>query len=323
MVRLIAMLDKLDLEAVKRTGERARSGLETLTKDFKEIVKNVRGAGVMLGFDVARADLRDALVERAFRRGLILLGAGERTLRFYPRFDMEPSSIDEAVSILRAALEDLVGVAGKDAREGGPPVKQRVGTLAIPLDTLDLVELTAANFDAYKLQIADVEKERYGESAQYPPDVLRAGQRPLLQFPVETLESTIANPRALGLAVRDRVSGRFVGYALGSALENHDEEGVASDPRFGENNTFYLQAMATLPTVQNSAEIENFLLESLRERAIAAGFEFLSTLIEDRLRESGPEWLRHAEVREQVDNYLRSGLRFLYLQTNLTTSVGA
>ena len=39
--------------------------------------------------------------------------------------------------------------------------------------------------------------------------------------------------------------------ALGSALENHDEEGVSSDPHFGENNTFYLHAMTTLPTVQN------------------------------------------------------------------------
>ena len=140
----------------------------------------------------------------------------------------------------------------------------------------------------YKLQILAVEQERYGAAAQYPPDVLRAGRRPLLQFPLETLEATMANPRAIGIALRDRVSGRFVGYALGSALENHDEEGVSSDPHFGENNTFYLQAMATLPTVQNAVELENHLLDALRERAIAAGFEFLSTLIEERLRETGP-----------------------------------
>src|SRR6267143_3189939 len=69
--------------------------------------------------------------------------------------------------------------------------------------------------------------------------------------------------------LRDRVSARLVGYALGSALENHDEEGVGSDPRFGENNTFYLHAMAVLPTVQNYVEIENHLLESLRTRALA------------------------------------------------------
>ena len=318
MVRLIALLDKLDLEQVRRTGERARIGLDAIAHDYSEIVKNVRGAGVMLGFDVQRADLCDALLDRAFRRGLVLLPAGERTLRFYPRYDTEPSAIDEALSILRLAIDDFVG--GRGAAEATPALKIRVGTLAIPLDTVELVELTPANFDTYKLQIADVEQERYGASAQYPPDVLRAGRRPLLQFPVETLETTMSNPRAIGIALRDRVSGRFVGYAIGSALENHDEEGVSLDPRVGENNTFYLQAMATLPTVQNSAELENYLLDGLRDRVMAAGFTFLSTLIEDRLRDTGPEWLRNAAVLSRIDNYLRSGVRFAYLQAALQPS---
>ncbi len=127
----------------------------------------------------------------------------------------------------------------------------------------------------------------------------------------------MANPRAIGVALRDRVSGRFVGYAIGSALENHDEEGVSIDPRVGENNTFYLQAMATLPTIQNSTELENHLLEALRERAITAEFTYLSTLIEDRMRETGPEWIREATVLSKFDNYLRSGLRFAYLQASL------
>src|SRR6202035_735369 len=87
MVRLLAVLDKLDLEQVRRSGERARGGVETLAAEYREILKNVRGAGVMLGFDVMRADLCEALRDRAFRRGLILLAAGERSLRFYPRFD--------------------------------------------------------------------------------------------------------------------------------------------------------------------------------------------------------------------------------------------
>jgi len=315
MLRLIALLDKLDLEQVRRTGERARSGLEALAREYPEILKNVRGAGAMLGFDVQRADLSDALLDRAFRRGLLLLPAGDRSVRFYPRYDTEPSAIDEALSIVRAAIDDLVG--GRVAADAAATVKTRVGTLAIPLDTVEVIDLTPANFDAYKLQILEVEQERYGPAVPYPPDVLRSGRRPLLQFPLVTLEATMANPRAIGVALRDRVSGRFVAYALGSALENHDEEGVASDPRFGENNTFYLQAIATLPTVQNALEIENHLLDVLRERAIAGTFAFLSTLIEDRVLETGPEWMRGATVLERIDNYLRSGVRFVYLQASL------
>jgi L-lysine 6-transaminase len=315
MVRLLALLDKLDLDQVRRTGDRARDGLEKLASQYGEILKNVRGAGVMLGFDVMRADWRDALRERAFRRGLVLLPAGDRVLRFYPRYDTEPSAIDEGLSILRLAIEDVLG--GHLIPEATTAVETRVGTLAIPLDTVEIVDLTAANFETYKFQISAVEQERYGSLANYSPGILRAERRPLLQLPLATLEATIGSPRAIGIALRDRVSARLVSYALGSALENHDEEGVALDPRFGENNTFYLHAMATLPSVQNSIEMENYLLEALRVRVMAADFDFLSTLIEDRLRETGPAWLRSAAILLRIDNYLGSGTRFAYLQAAL------
>jgi hypothetical protein len=263
----------------------------------------VRGAGVMLGFDVARPDVRDALLDRAFRRGLLLLPAGERSVRFYPRYDTEASTIDEALAILRRAVEDLVG-GHVEAGAGALP-RIRVGTVAIPLDTLETIDITGAGFAACEAEIEAVEHERYGATA------------PLLQLPMDTLRATSANSRAIGVALRDRVSGRTVGYALGSALEDHDEEGVSADPRLGENNTFYLQALATLPTVQNSVDLENRLLDVIRERAAAAGFEFVSMLVEDWLRETAPAWVREAPVLRHVDNYLASGVGFSYLQTPL------
>jgi L-lysine 6-transaminase len=315
MVRLLAQLNHLDLEQVRRTGDLARRGLEALARDYREIVVAVRGAGVMLAFDVVRADLREALLDRAFRRGLVLLPAGERTLRFYPRYDTAVTAIDDALTILRAAIEDFAG--GSAAPDPLAAPKIRVGVLDIPLETIDTLRLTPTEFEASKQQILTVEQERYGEAA-YPSDVLRAGRRPLVQFPLATLEATMANPRAIGIALRDRVSSRIVGYALGSALENHDEEGVGADPHYGDNNTFFLQALATQPAVRNSADLENHLLESIRDAAVAEGFVFLSTLIEDRVRLNGPAWLTDATVLERVENYLRSGIDFVYLQAAIT-----
>ena len=315
MVRLLAKLDQLDLEQVRRTGDAARHGLEALAREYREIVKSVRGAGVMLAFDVARADLREALLDRAFRRGLILLAAGERTVRFYPRYDTAPSALDDALAILRAAIEDFAG--GSAAPDPLAAPKIRVGSIDIPLETIETLTLTPADFEANKQQILVVEEERYGAAA-YPSDVLRAGRRPLVQFPLETLEATMANPRAIGIALRDRVSGRIVGYALGSALENHDEEGVSDDPHYGDNNSFFLQALAIQPAVRNAAELESHLLEAIGERAAAQGFLFLSTLIEDRVRQDGPPWFAGAPVLQRVDNYLRSGIEFVYLQADVT-----
>ena len=166
MVRLMALLDMLDLEQVRRTGERARAGLEALEREHREICRNVRGAGVMLAFDVIRADWCEALLDRAFRRGLILLPAGERTVRFYPRYDTEPAAIDEALSILRLAIDDLFARRdqGAPAEAAGTAVKTRVGTLAIPVETVESVDVTPANFEGCKRQILAVEQERYGSA---------------------------------------------------------------------------------------------------------------------------------------------------------------
>jgi 4-aminobutyrate aminotransferase-like enzyme len=316
MVRLLALLDKLDLGQVLRTGERARAGLTALAADYSEIMKNVRGAGVMLAFDVVRPDLCDALLDRTFRRGLILLPAGDRSVRLYPRYDCEPAAIDEAMGILRLSLQDLAG--GRTPAEPISAPKIRVGTLAIPLDTLEAVDLSASAFETWKSQVAQVEQESYGMSQDASETARREG-RPLLQYPVATLEATASNPRAIALGLRDRVSGRLLAYALGSALEDHDEEGIGSDPHLGENNTLYLQAMAVSPSVQNVLELENRLLDLVRDRAIDAGFQFMSTLIEARLKETGPAWFGRAEELHTFDNYLRSGVSFAYFQVPLTS----
>ena len=315
MLRLLAVLDRLDLAAVERTGQRARAGIEALARDYSGLLQNVRGAGVMLGFDVSRADWRDALRDRAFRLGLLMLPAGERTLRFYPRYDTEPYAIAEALAILRRAVEDLLRERAEPVLPGGP--EMRVGTLECPAEAIDVLDVSPGQFAELGPGIVAVEFERYGGVSNYPPDVLRAGRRPLLQFPAEMLQGTLSNPGALCVALRDRVSGRIVAYALGSALENHDEEGVGADPRLGERDTFYLQAMATLPSVKNHEELESLMLDRLRTRALAAGYAYISTLIEERFRGSGPAWFRDAQLVQSFPNYLRSGLGFVYLNAPL------
>ena len=315
MLRLLAVLDRLDLDEVERTGRQARAGIEALARDYSGLLQNVRGAGVMLGFDVSRADWRDALRDRAFRLGLLMLPAGERTLRFYPRYDTEPYAIAEALAILRRAVEDLLRERAEPVLPGGP--EMRVGTLECPAEAIDVLDVSPGQFAELGPGIVAVEFERYGGVSNYPPDVLRAGRRPLLQFPAEMLQGTLSNPGSLCVALRDRVSARIVAYALGSALENHDEEGVGADPRLGERDTFYLQAMATLPSVKNHVELESLMLDRLRTRALAAGYAYISTLIEERFRGVGPAWFRDAQLVQSFPNYLRSGLGFVYLNAPL------
>ena len=324
MVRLLALLDKLDLEQVRRTGERARAGLEALAREHREIRQErprrgrdaglrrpprglVRGAARprvparpdSAGRRRAQRPLLPALRHRAVRdRRGACDPAPRRSRTCSPTACRRPPRRNRRAPASRPAW----------ARWPSPSTRSRAWTSRRRPSRRPSVRFSRSNRNA---------TARRPPTRRRSPDTHTRTRRSPLQFTVETLEATMANPRAIGVAVRDRVSGRLVAYALGSALENHDEEGVSSDPHFGENNTFYLQAAATLPTVQNGAEIENFLLESLRERALAAGFEFLSTLIEERLLETGPPWLRDAIVIERIDNYLGSGSTFAYLQATL------
>jgi 4-aminobutyrate aminotransferase-like enzyme len=321
MLRLLGYLGRLDLEQVRRTGGLAREGLEQLARDYKDLLQGVRGCGCLLAFDVVRADWRDWLRDRAFRNGLILLPAGERTLRFYPRYDMEPSAIQEALALLRRAVTELVGAPAAEGVSVGP--KLRVGTIDVPPGTLQIIDLTGTATPELLLQVMAVEAERYGGLAAYPADVLKEGRRPLLQYPADTLEATLGHPRAVGVGLRDRVSGRLIAYALGSPLENHDEVMVRDDPRYGDNDTFFLQAMAVSPLLKNQAEVEGMILDALRARVEWLGFAAISTLIEAHVIETGPAWIRSAAVVETLDNYLQSGIPFVYLRAPLGAATPA
>jgi len=81
--------------------------------------------------------------------------------------------------------------------------------------------------------------------------------------------------------------------------------------------------MATLPSVRNGREVERHLLELMRERAAAQGFEYLSTLIEEDTRAAGRPWLAEGQVMKVVDNYLRSGVRFVYVRARIGGSGSA
>jgi hypothetical protein len=262
----------------------------------------------MLAIDVVRADWREWLRERAFRNGLILLPAGDRTLRFYPRYDMEASAIEEALAILRQSVSELIGAPAPVSVADGPEV--RPGAIDVPPGTLEVVDLNGPASKQLMPQVHELEDEQYGSSD---------GRRSFLQYPAETLEATLGHLRAVGVGLRDRVSGRLVAFAIGSPLENHDELGVRDDPNYGDNNAIYLQAMAIDPLLKNQAEVEGLVLDAFRARSEWLGFVSLSSLIESRVVAAGPAWLKAANVVETIENYMQSGDQFVYLRSSLVT----
>lgn len=77
-----------------------------------EVIGDVRGKGLMIGIEIVEdraskkpnKEMRDAIVDEAFKRGLLLLGAGDAALRLMPPLSVDRGECDEAMAILQDTL---------------------------------------------------------------------------------------------------------------------------------------------------------------------------------------------------------------------------
>src|SRR5450755_1631885 len=109
-VCIAAALATMDLietqykENARRMGDYLFKRMADWTNKFK-IVGDVRGRGLMIGVEIVRdqrtkekaADLRNAIVDSAFHKGLLILGAGSTTVRLSPPLMIDEEQADFAV----------------------------------------------------------------------------------------------------------------------------------------------------------------------------------------------------------------------------------
>ena len=90
------------------------SGLRALAGKHP-LIGDVRGRGLMVGVELVRdrqtkeraPKERDLAIDAAFRRGLLLLGAGKNTIRFSPPLVLTREQAETAVRIFDEALTDV------------------------------------------------------------------------------------------------------------------------------------------------------------------------------------------------------------------------
>ena len=76
------------------------------------VISDVRGLGLMIGVEFAKADgsdapdaqLRDRIMRTSFEKGLLLLSCGESTLRFCPPLIVKKDEADRALAIFDTAI---------------------------------------------------------------------------------------------------------------------------------------------------------------------------------------------------------------------------
>jgi 4-aminobutyrate aminotransferase len=107
------LLESRYIENARRMGEYLLGRLAGWRQEFPS-VGDVRGKGLMIGIELVKDkqtkepwhELREAVVERAFRKGLLVLGAGESTIRLCPPLVIDREQADFALTTLAESLRE-------------------------------------------------------------------------------------------------------------------------------------------------------------------------------------------------------------------------
>ena len=99
------MAEEKLVENAATVGARLLGGMDALAAEFPARVSNVRGKGLMCAIDLPDGRIRDAVKDRLFDQGAIILGCGVVGLRFRPPLDVTAAEVDEGLELLRKALK--------------------------------------------------------------------------------------------------------------------------------------------------------------------------------------------------------------------------
>ncbi len=112
----LATLDLIEgglMANARMLGDYIFSKIKDWPNRFK-IVGDVRGKGLMVGIEIVRdqrtkekaPDLRDKVVDSAFRKGLLTLGSGENSIRVSPPLIIDEEQADCAINILEECFRE-------------------------------------------------------------------------------------------------------------------------------------------------------------------------------------------------------------------------
>jgi L-lysine 6-transaminase len=96
--------DKLVKNSAKQ-GAYILKQLEKLALNRK--ITNIRGRGLQCAFDLPTTKDRDGLIKKALENNLLLIGAGEKSIRLRPSLIIEKYHIDEAMGIIDKTMKAM------------------------------------------------------------------------------------------------------------------------------------------------------------------------------------------------------------------------
>ena len=113
-LKTLELIEDQYMDNASRMGERILEGLLKL-KERHPLIGDVRGIGLMIGLELvknrktkepARQEM-GRLEQEAFKRGLLLLGCGDSTIRIAPPLVLNSYDVDKGLEILDVCLSEI------------------------------------------------------------------------------------------------------------------------------------------------------------------------------------------------------------------------
>ncbi|MCP4131667.1 MAG: L-lysine 6-transaminase [bacterium] len=95
------------IENAAAMGTLLLDGLDGLSKKHNGTLSNIRGKGLMCAFDLPDTGSRNNLVKKIYENMMIVLPAGERSIRFRPPLNVSREDIEKGLDIIDKSIKEI------------------------------------------------------------------------------------------------------------------------------------------------------------------------------------------------------------------------
>jgi L-lysine 6-transaminase len=95
------------VENARVVGEYLLNKLKETQSEFPDLVSNARGLGLMCSFDLPDLEKRNKFLRELYKNRMIMLGCGNRSVRFRPPLTVSKEIIDRGIEVIQQTLREL------------------------------------------------------------------------------------------------------------------------------------------------------------------------------------------------------------------------
>jgi 4-aminobutyrate aminotransferase len=117
LMETVALLEEGLIANAAERGEQAMEGLQPLVESYPDLVREVRGKGLMIGIQFDSGETAEAVQMQAFERGLLVLEAGDDCVRMSPPLVVSAEEIATAIRLFDESVAHVAAHRAADVHE--------------------------------------------------------------------------------------------------------------------------------------------------------------------------------------------------------------